>query len=45
MDVVMKEARNDVLHEILYADNLVLISESMEDLQRQYGFMKSCSGK
>ena len=29
-------ARNGMLHEMLYADDLVLMSESMEDLQRKF---------
>ena len=32
MDVMTKDVRNGVLHEILYADDLVLMSESTEDL-------------
>ena len=35
MDVVKKDARNGVLYEILYAGDLVLMSESIEDLQRK----------
>jgi len=37
MDVVTKEARKGVLHEVLYANDLVLMSESMDDLQRKFG--------
>ena len=36
MGVVAEDTRNRVLHEILYADDLVLASESVEDLQRKF---------
>jgi len=41
MDVVTKEARKGVLHEILYANDLLLMSESMDDLQRKFGLLKA----
>jgi len=41
MDVVTTEAKKGVLHEILYADDLVMMSESMEDLQRKFGLWKA----
>jgi len=41
MDVGMKEAWNSVLQEILYADDLVLMSEAMEDLQRKFSLWKA----
>ena len=36
MDVVIEDVRNSVLHEILYADGLVLKSASKEDLKVQF---------
>ena len=39
--VVTEDARNGVLHEILYADDLILMSESMEGLQRKFVFLKA----
>ena len=41
MDMVMQDARNGVLHKILYTDNLVLMSESMEDLQKKFSLWKA----
>ena len=41
MGAVTEDARNDMLHEILYADDLILISESMEDLQRKFSLWKA----
>ena len=38
---VMDDARNGVLHEILYVDDLVQINESMEDLQRKFSLLKA----
>ena len=35
MDVVTEDVRNGMLQGILYADDLVLMSESMKDLQRK----------
>ena len=41
MDLVTENARNGVLHEILFTDNLVLISKSTEDLQRKFSLRKA----
>ena len=41
MDVVTEDARNGTLHEILYADDLVLMGESMEDLQSKFSLWKA----
>ena len=36
VDVVTENARRDVVNELLYADNLVLMSETMEDLKKKF---------
>ena len=36
VDVVTENAREGLLNEILYADDLVLVSESMEDLRTKF---------
>ena len=36
VDVVTEHAREGLLNEILYADDLVLMSESLEDLRERY---------
>ena len=41
MDEVIKNAREGVIKEFLYTDNLVLFGDSWEDLSRQYGKWKS----
>ena len=41
MDVVTYDVRNGVLHEILYADDLVLISECMENLLKKFSLCKA----
>ena len=37
----MKDARNGVLHEILYADYLLLMSEFLEDLHNKFSLWKT----
>ena len=44
VDAVTKQAREGLLNEILYADNLVLISENLEDLRERFQRWK-CIGK
>ena len=44
MDVVTEDARNVVLHEILYADDVVLMNESMKDLRRNFSLWKAMLG-
>ena len=41
MGVVTEDARNDVLHEILYTNGLLLMSESVEDLKRKFSLWKA----
>jgi len=36
MDVLSKDVREGLLYELLYADDLVLMADSMEELQRKY---------
>ena len=40
MDVVTEDAREGLMHEILYADDLVITSDSMEDLREKFGKWK-----
>ena len=43
VDVVIEHAREGLLNEILYADDLVLISESLEDLRERFQRWKRVS--
>ena len=36
VDIVMENVRNGLMSEMLYADNLVLISETMEGLREKF---------
>ena len=36
VDVVTEQARKGLLNEILYADDLVLLSENLEDLRERF---------
>ena len=36
MDVISKNAREGLMNEILYADDLVLMSESMENYKKKF---------
>ena len=36
VDVITENARRGVLNELLYADDLVLISETLEDLKERF---------
>ena len=41
VDVVTEHAREGLLNEILYLDDLVLISESLEDLRERFQWWRS----
>jgi len=45
VDVVTKCARKGLMNEILYADDLVLISESLEELQEKFRKWKAFENK
>ena len=36
VDVITKNARRDVVNELLYADDLVLMSETIDDLKKRF---------
>ena len=36
VDVIVQEAREGLLYEILYADDLVIVSETIEELRRKF---------
>jgi len=40
MDVLSRDVREGLLYELLYADDLVLMADSMEELQRKYSNWK-----
>ena len=37
MDVVTEKAREGLMNEVLYADDLVLMGDSMEELRYKFG--------
>ena len=45
VDVITENARRVVVNELLYADNLVIMSETMEDLKGQILNLEGCTGK
>ena len=45
VDVVTEHAREGLLNEILYVDDLVLMSESLEDLEEMVPKMEKCIGR
>ena len=45
MDIVTENAREDLVKEVLYADNLVLMSEMMEGLKERFLQMEKCIGE
>ena len=38
VDVITENARRDVVNDLLFADDLVLMSEDMEDIKKDFGF-------
>ena len=42
---VTEKPRMDVVNELLYVDDLVLMSETMEDLKESFWNWKGCTGK
>ena len=45
VDVITKNTRKVVVNELLYADDLVLMSEALEDLKEKFLELKGCTGK
>jgi len=41
IDIVTENAREGLIHEILYADDLVLTSDSMKDLRKKFSKWKN----
>ena len=40
VDAITENARRGVVNELLYADDLVLISETMKDLRKDFGIRR-----
>ena len=45
VDVITESARRGVINELLYADDLVLMSGTMEDLKEKILELEGCTGK
>ena len=41
VDMLSEEGRKGALYELLYADDLVLMAETMEELEKQFNHWKS----
>ena len=45
VDVITENARRGVVNELLYADDLVLTTETIEDLKKRFWNLEGCIEK